>query len=155
MKPETVERIERKGFLAVAVAALLLFMQRAVNAAANKLNLTSQAESPGTSTSGFVFGALPTGVLAFLGIGTGLSISGNTLNAAGISINFADFISVTPSGSTITLANAPSPASSLSVFKNGQLLQPGSGNDYTATGAVITLAVAPVAADNFQANYRF
>jgi len=149
------ENIERKGFVVAAIAAALLFMERVVKAASNKLNLTTQAESPGTSTPGFVFGALPTGVLAFLGIGTGLSISGTTLNAAGTSLNFADFISVTPSGSTITLANAPSPATSLSVFKNGQLLQPGSGNDYTVAAAVITLAVAPVAADNFQANYRF
>ena len=137
--------------IALAVAGVLL-------GASNKINI-GQILGPGASQNGFVLGVTPGGQLTFLGLGTGLSISGTTLNASGSTTNFADYIAVpgTPNGTltAFTLANAPSPATSLGVFKNGQLLQSGTGNDYTLAGAVVTFTVAPIATDNLQASYRF
>jgi len=142
MKPETVGNIERKGFFAVAIAALLLFTQKIVSAATNKIS-PSQIQGGGASQTGFNLTTNPGGTVGWTPI------------PAGTTINFADYLTVTPAGSTITLANAPSPATSLGLYKNGQLLQPGAGNDYTLATAAITLAVAPVSTDNFQASYRF
>jgi len=54
-----------------------------------------------------------------------------------------------------SLLNAPSPAASLSLFRNGMLLNPGA--DYSLSGSVITLAPSeiPQAADVLDASYRF
>ena len=143
-------------WLAVIVIGLLVAVVLA--AATNKFNL-DQLLSPGNSTNGFVIGVTPAGAVTFLGLGTGLSISGTTLNASGSTLNFADYVAVpgTPNGTTttFTLANSPNPSTSLGVFKNGQLLQSGTGNDFTLSGAVITFAIAPLATDNLQASYRF
>jgi hypothetical protein len=137
--------------IALAVAGVLL-------GASNKINI-GQILGPGASQNGFVLGVTPGGQLTFLGLGTGLSISGTTLNSSGAALNFADYVPVpgTPNGTqtTFTLTNAPSPATSLGVFKNGQLLQSGTGNDYTVSGSTITFTVAPLATDNLQASYRF
>jgi hypothetical protein len=136
------DQIKRNGFFLAALATLFLFMQRIVDAATNKINV-SQLLGGGVSQTGFNLTTTPGGVVGW------------TPTPAAGTLNFADFVSVTASGSTITLANAPSPATSLGLYKNGQLLQPGSGNDYTAAGVTITLSVAALATDNFQANYRF
>lgn len=142
MKPKTIETIERKGFFVAALAAILLFGQRILSAATNKINV-SQLLGGGVSQAGFNLTTAPGGVVGW------------TPTPANAALNFADFISVTPTGSTITLANAPNPATSLGLYKNGQLLQSGAGNDYTTAGVTITLSAAPLATDNFQANYRF
>lgn len=138
--------------IGLAAAGVLL-------AASNKINI-GQILGPGASQNGFVLGVNPGGQLTFLGIGTGLSISGSTLNASGSAQpNFADYVTVpgTPNGvtTTFTLANAPTPPSSLGVFVNGQLLLGGTGNQYTLAGSVITFAVAPLVSDSLQASYRF
>jgi hypothetical protein len=52
-----------------------------------------------------------------------------------------------------TLANAPSPASSLNLFLNGLRLTAG-GVDYTLAGTAITMVSAPNPGDVFVANYR-
>lgn len=74
--------------------------------------------------------------------------------------NFAD--AETPGGTingsntAFTLAFAPSPAASLQLFLNGQLLKPG-GVDYTLSGLNITMVTAPVStpvADVLLAWYR-
>jgi hypothetical protein len=136
------ENIERKGFFVALLAALLLFTQKIVSAATNRIN-PNQILGGGASQTGFNLTTNPGGAVGWTPI------------PAGTTINFADYLSVTPAGSTITLANIPSPATSLGLYKNGQLLQPGAGNDYTATNATITLSVAPSSTDNFQASYRF
>ena len=136
------DQIKRNGFFLAGLAALLLFAQRMVSAATNKINV-SQLLGPGASQGGFNLTTTPGGVVGW------------TPTPAAGAVNFADYVNVTASGSTITLANTPNPATSLGLYRNGQLLQPGTGNDYTAAGAVITLLIAPLATDNFQANYRF
>jgi hypothetical protein len=64
----------------------------------------------------------------------------------------------TPSGSingsntTFSLANTPQ-VTSLELFLNGQLLEPGSGNDYTISSATITMLFAPLSGDKLRAYY--
>lgn len=63
----------------------------------------------------------------------------------------------TPSGTidgtntAFTLANTPQGSPSL--YLNGQILEPGSGNDYTISGAAITMLYAPLAGDKLRAYY--
>jgi hypothetical protein len=137
---------------------VLLLILCGVLVASNKINV-NQLLGPGASQNGFVIGVLPGGTVTFLSLGAGLSITGNTLSASAALPNFADYIQIpgTPNGTTtaFTLANTPSPLTSLGVFKNGQLLQSGEGNDYALAGAVVTFSVAPLATDNLQASYRF
>lgn len=145
MTPEN-EKLARKGFFAAALAAIVLLSQRALSAATNKINV-GQLLGPGASQAGFNLTTTPGGIVGW------------TPTPAASSINFADYVPVpgTPNGTltTFTLLNAPSPSTSLGVFKNGQLLQSGTGNDYTVAGSVITFSIAPVATDNLQASYRF
>ncbi len=58
---------------------------------------------------------------------------------------------------TFTLANAPSPASSLQLFLNGGYLTQGASQDYTLSGNTITLHAthAPGVSDNFRAHYQY
>lgn len=64
----------------------------------------------------------------------------------------------TPSGTVngantaFTLANTPQ-NSSLELFLNGQLLEPGAGNDYTISSAAITMLFAPLTGDKLRAYY--
>ncbi len=73
-------------------------------------------------------------------------------------INFAD--TETPTGAingsnvTFTLANAPSPAASLILTLNGQVLAP-VGVDYTLSSATITLNTAPPTGSILRAWYRY
>lgn len=77
----------------------------------------------------------------------------------GTSINFAD--AETPGGTvdgqntTFTLANSPSPASSLQFYRNGLLQK--AGFDYNLAGKTVTfVAVAtPQGGDTLLADYRF
>lgn len=57
------------------------------------------------------------------------------------------------SNQTFTLAYTPVTGSEM-VFLNGQLLFPGSGNDYTISGATITAADAPISGDRLVVCYR-
>jgi hypothetical protein len=74
------------------------------------------------------------------------------------SISFAD--AEVPSGTingsntSFTLANAPSPAGSLILTKNG-VVQKAGGTDYTLSSLTITYAAAPVSGDALLAWYRF
>jgi hypothetical protein len=86
-----------------------------------------------------------------------------TLNAAALS-DFGTAVSgkfvtrETPSGSvngtntSFGLANTPV-AGSESVFLNGILQEPGSGNDYTISGSTITYLTAPVTGDRIRVSY--
>lgn len=73
-----------------------------------------------------------------------------------LSGNFAD--NETPTGScpttSLTLAHTPSPAGSLSLYYNGQLLVAG-GADFTLATATITLTSSCPTGSVFRANYRY
>lgn len=55
---------------------------------------------------------------------------------------------------SLVLSNAPI-AGSLMLFKNGALLDPGSGSVYSVSGRTVTLGVAAIAGDVFVARYYF
>ena len=88
----------------------------------------------------------------------GLIATVNSLSASGSSENFAD--AQTPGGSqngtnaSFTLASTPSPATSLTVYRNG--LEQTLGVDYTLSGAVVTFLSAsiPLSTDILQVFYR-
>ena len=73
------------------------------------------------------------------------------------SSNFITF--ETPSGTvdgsnvTFTLANTPV-AGTVELYIEGYHLVPGSGNDYTISGATLTLLTAPLSGERLFANYR-
>ena len=60
---------------------------------------------------------------------------------------------VNGSNTTYTLANTPTVGSD-EVFLNGILLDPGAGNDYTISGATITMLVTPQTNDKLRVSYR-
>jgi len=60
--------------------------------------------------------------------------------------------SVNSSNTAFTLAHTPI-QSSLMLFLNGELLEPGSGNDYTISGASVTMLFAPATNDKLRAYY--
>jgi hypothetical protein len=63
---------------------------------------------------------------------------------------------ITFSGTSGTLANTPSTTTGYTqvrLYKNGQRLTPGGGNDFTWSGAAITLATAALGGDSFLADY--
>lgn len=85
---------------------------------------------------------------AYYRTNTGTTATGNFADAEipGGTINGANL--------TFTLAAAPSPATSLKLYKNGMLLQ--RPNDYTLSGSIITFvnAAAPQSGDSITAYYR-
>lgn len=97
-------------------------------------------------------------------IGPCISIS-NTVppvisgTCAGAQVNFAD--AEVPAGPvdginfTFTLANVPSPVTSLQLFRNGLLQK--AGIDYTLSGKTITFlpGAIPQVPDSLQCSYRF
>lgn len=81
-------------------------------------------------------------------------------NIAGIISSATIFVTrETPSGSvngsntTFTLANTPT-AGSEELYLNGMLMEPGAGNDYTISGATITMLSAPTTGEKIRVNYR-
>jgi hypothetical protein len=75
-------------------------------------------------------------------------------------IKYTDFVfNETPSGSVngsntaFTLTNSPQ-NSSLRLYINGQLQEPGAGNDYTITGTAITMLYALATGDKIRAYYH-
>lgn len=61
---------------------------------------------------------------------------------------------VNGSNTAFVLANTPI-AGTEEVFLNGSLLDAGGGNDYTISGATITMASAPLSGDKIRVNYTF
>ena len=57
------------------------------------------------------------------------------------------------SNTAFTLPSTPNPADSLKLQYNGQLMKAG-GEDYTLSGATVTLNVAPISGDILLASYR-
>lgn len=82
----------------------------------------------------------------------------NPITSGGLTAtNFVD--KETPSGTinganaVFTLANTPTLGTE-HVYLNGVLQESGSGNDYTISSAVITMATAPVSGDKIRVSYR-
>jgi hypothetical protein len=88
--------------------------------------------------------------------------NGTAISAAVLGTDYmapSDFvIRETPTGlingsnTTFTLANTPI-ANTEQVFQNGLLLQPLAGNDYTISGATITMLTAPPTGDKILVTY--
>lgn len=90
-------------------------------------------------------------------IGT-TAITYQVTNAAGLtSANFivSEVVSGTVDGSNtaFTLANTPI-SGSIEILIEGHVLKAGSGNDYTITGAAVTMLTAPLSGEVVTANYR-
>jgi hypothetical protein len=95
--------------------------------------------------------------------------SGGTLNTTAItwvnpisgggltSTNFVDKEiptgAINGANATFTLANTPTSGSE-HVYSNGFLQESGAGNDYTITGAVITMLTAPLTGEKLRVSYR-
>ena len=89
--------------------------------------------------------------------------NGTAVSAAVASTDYmapASFITrETPTGTingvntTFTLANTPI-VNTEQIFLNGLLLEPGAGNDYTISGATITMLIVPATGDRLKANYQ-
>lgn len=60
---------------------------------------------------------------------------------------------INSSNVTYTLANTPIVGSE-HVYLNGLLMESGGGNDYTISGATITMLTAPTTGDRLKATYR-
>jgi hypothetical protein len=56
---------------------------------------------------------------------------------------------------TFTLANSPSPATSLRLVYNGMTLRSGAGNDFTLSTNTITFAYPPIAGSNLISWYQY
>jgi hypothetical protein len=89
--------------------------------------------------------------------GNGTAISAATLGSD--YVDNASFITrETPTGTvngsntSFSLANTPTAGTEL-VFLNGMLQEPGSGNDYTISGATITYLAAPASGDKIRVSY--
>lgn len=78
--------------------------------------------------------------------GTGFLKYGNMVN------NETPGGTVNGSNTAFTLANTPQ-VSSLELFLNGMLLEPGAGNDYTVSGTAVTMLFAPLSGDKLRAYY--
>jgi hypothetical protein len=89
--------------------------------------------------------------------------NGTAMSAATAGTDYmapSDFvIRETPTGTingvntTFTLANTPI-INTEQIFLNGLLLEPGAGNDYTISGATITMLIVPATGDRLKANYQ-
>ena len=119
----------------------------------------------GTSVSGLAVLLDALKGLQISGNALGIKLNGSslTLGANGLSVTnpIPTFITrETPTGAVngsntaFTLANTPT-AGSEEVYQNGMLLEPGAGNDYTISGATITMLAAPLTGDKIRVNYRF
>lgn len=90
--------------------------------------------------------------------GTNVGSAVTATVGAGAGLNFSD--NETPSGTingtnaVFTLANTPSPAGSLNLYLNGQLMKAG-GEDFTLATATITFVDAPPSGSILLASYRY
>lgn len=92
------------------------------------------------------------GDVASVGNTGAVTLATNVMKASNYITREAPTGSVNGSNTSFTLANTPV-AGSESVFLNGILQEPGSGNDYTISGGTITFADAPVSGDRIRVNY--
>jgi hypothetical protein len=77
---------------------------------------------------------------------------GTYIGASNMVIRETPTGTINGSNTTFTLANTPT-ANSEQVYLNGLLLEPGAGNDYTISGATITMLAVPQTGDRLKASY--
>ena len=127
-------------------------------------SVTTVSVNSGNGFAGSVTNASTTPAINITTTITGvLKGNGTALQAATASTDYmapASFvIRETPSGSVngsntaFTLANTPL-AGTEEVYINGILQDPGSGNDYTISGATITTQFAPASGDKIRVSYQ-
>lgn len=130
----------------------------------SSLTLTNATGLPTTALTGYLgaaqFPALTGDVTTSAG---SLTTTINNTSGSGF-VKYTDFVTdEVPTGATngvnatFTLANAPATGygaiSTLELYLNGVLLQPGAGDDYTLSGSTITALLIPQTGDKLIANY--
>lgn len=108
-----------------------------------------------TSTPAITIETTITGLLKGNGTAISAAVAGTDYQAP---INFVvrETPSGTPNGSTTSFGLAHTPVSgSEELFLNGVLQDSGTGNDYTISGATITMLTAPASTDKLRCSYRF
>jgi hypothetical protein len=129
---------------ATTIADEAVTLAKIANAAANSKLLGSGAAGADSSYSE-------------ISLGTGLSMSGTTLNASAAP-SFAD--SEIPSGTIngtntdFDIANTPV-SGSVKVYLNGVRQEAGATEDYTISGTTISFATAPLSGDKILTDYRY
>ena len=107
-----------------------------------------------TTTPAITISTTITGVLK----GNGTAISAATagtdyLAPAGYVCRESPTGAINGVNTAYSLANSPNPVGSEMLFLNGILLESGAGNDYTISGAAITMLVVPQSGDRLKATY--
>lgn len=124
------------------------------------LSLSASGLKIANGTAGQLMVAGATGVAAFTTLsGDATLSSAGALTLASTVAKKADFINnETPTGAVngsntaFGLANTPA-TGTLMLFLNGQLLEVGAGNDFTLSGATITMLQVPQTGDKLRATY--
>ncbi|MBD3904488.1 hypothetical protein NAL32_07565 [Chryseobacterium sp. Ch-15] len=105
---------------------------------------------------------LTSGVVAGTYNSVVVDVYGRVISASNIPVMSPSnyIVRETPSGvingtnAVFSLANIPLAGKEM-IYLNGQLLEPGSGNDYTISGATITMLSVPVVGDIIRATYYY
>jgi hypothetical protein len=126
----------------------------------SNLKTSTTTLQTGLSTVQGRVGTLETGVSALQTSVASLTTTVNSLSTSSQSSPFTFVDGETPQGATdgtnaaFTLANAPSPAASLELYRNGLVQKP--GVDYSLTGSAVTFTSVsvPKPGDILQAYYR-
>jgi hypothetical protein len=130
----------------------------------SNLSLTASGLKIANGAAGQLMLANASGVATFTAMGgdATMASSGTVTvdHTAGSGfLKYTDFVynetpggAVNGSNTAFTLAATPQNAS-LSLFVRGQLQEPGAGNDYTISGAAITMLYAPLTGDKIRAYY--
>jgi hypothetical protein len=95
-----------------------------------------------------------TGLLKGNGTAMSAAIAGTDyISPAGFIVRETPGGLVNGANTTYTLANTPISNTEM-LYVNGLLQEPGAGNDYTISGATITMLSAPITGDRLRANYQ-
>jgi hypothetical protein len=145
----------------ITAGAGLLRTGQVIDVVAADTSMTVNADSLGVKLDPARAVGLGAGGIGVNVDGTTLVISANTLGVKpGTYLGAANIVTrETPTGAvnssnvTFTLVATPT-AGTEEVFLNGLLQEPGAGNDYTISGATITMLAAPITGDRLRVNYR-
>jgi hypothetical protein len=145
----------------ITAGAGLLRTGQTIDVVAADTSMTINADSLGVKLD-------PARAITLAAAGIGVNVDGTTLvisaNVLGVKpgtyLGAANIVTrETPTGavnsSNVTFTLAATPTSNTEeVFLNGLLQEPGAGNDYTISGATITMLAAPITGDRIRVNYR-
>lgn len=130
------------GQITSAVANATLAAQATAALGLKSATTTVDVQSATAPTTGQVLTATGTAAATWQTPATGKTFTATTITGTQNGTN-----------PTFTLGVTPNPAGSEQIFENGALLNPGAGNDYTISGATVTMLTTaiPVAADVLRA----